>query len=473
MNTVVPMHEPTVQELPANVQLELAFLGALLVNNRVYGEVAHFLEAWHFSDEFNGAIFSEIANVIEGGGVIDARTFAANHLPEGADDKAAYIIHLENCIVTVTDAPHYARTIKTLADARELNGFFNTAAEEALNPANHEGLIEECQRVIDGVRDDGTKRQPIISVGDAAGAAVDEAIKVRDLREAGEAVPFISSGLDLLDQEIGGFRGGQLIIVAGASSMGKSALALTIGQNVAAEYAGTARARHVLFQSLEMSKDDLAHRALARLSEIAVSRIAYGKFGTGDIDALRGAEERLQAMPLYLNANGSVSVQTLRMDALQTRRKHGLDMIVVDYLQLMTGTGDNRTQEVGSISRGLKTLAMDLDVPVIAVSQLSRAVNSREGNRPQLSDLRESGSIEQDADIVLFAHNQAYYDKNRPPLSGTPEFFAWEADLRETEKHIEIIIGKQRQGPAGHSVTVGFNKYTISMENEDGQGELV
>jgi len=265
-----------------------------------------------------------------------------------------------------------------------------------------------------------------------------------------------------LDQLMGGLQSSDLIIIAGRPGMGKTALATNIAYNVGVEYRGkprpdgsieTVSGGIVGFFSLEMSAEQLATRILSEQTEIPSSRVRRGDISESDFAKLAAAAQVMQSIPLYIDETGGISIAQLAARARRLKRQRGLDLMVVDYIQLLSGSTrramEGRVQEVTEITTGLKALAKELAVPIVALSQLSRQVESRDDKRPQLSDLRESGSIEQDADVVMFVYRDEYYLRNKEPREGTDEWFKWDTELKASENRAEIIIGKQRHGPTG------------------------
>jgi replicative DNA helicase len=272
----------------------------------------------------------------------------------------------------------------------------------------------------------------------------------------------ISTGLRDLDSKMGGLQRSDLIIVAGRPGMGKTAFATNIAYSIAKAYQpevqadGTTKALNggvVGFFSCEMSAEQLATRILAEQARIASSAIRRGGITQNEFDRLRDYTIELQHLPLYVDETGGLSISQLTARARRLKRQKGLDVIVVDYIQLLQGSGkkgnDNRVQEVTEITTSLKALAKELNVPIIALSQLSRQVESRDDKHPQLSDLRESGSIEQDADVVLFVYREEYYLQNKEPKPGTPEHEKWQLEMELALGKAEVIIAKQRHGPTG------------------------
>jgi replicative DNA helicase len=269
----------------------------------------------------------------------------------------------------------------------------------------------------------------------------------------------VATGFRDLDSKMGGLQPSDLIIVAGRPSMGKTALATNIAFHVARALArgdhGDGRPAEgvVGFFSLEMSSEQLATRIIAEQAGISSEKIRRGRIDANEFDRIVEAAQELQTLPLFIDQTGGITVAQLAARARRLKRQHGLALLVVDYLQLLAGSSrrasEGRVQEVTEITTGLKALAKELAVPVIALSQLSRQVEQREDKRPQLSDLRESGSIEQDADVVMFVFREEYYVERRQPREGSPEHLAWQDEMEQVQGLADVIIGKQRHGPTG------------------------
>ena len=299
--------------------------------------------------------------------------------------------------------------------------------------------------------------------------AVDMAAKAWE-RDGG--LSGVSTGMHDLDKMMGGLQASDLIIVAGRPGMGKTALATNIAFNIAKTYRfderpdGTHETTNggvVGFFSLEMSSEQLATRIIAEQAQVPGYKIRRGDISEGEFHRITNAAREMQQIPFYIDHTGGISIAQLTARARRLKRQKGLDVLVVDYLQLLSGSkskGDNRVQELTEITTGMKALAKELNVPIIALSQLSRQVESRDDKRPQLSDLRESGSIEQDADVVIFVYREEYYLKNKQPRKGTPEFATWQNEMERAHGRAEVIIGKQRHGPTG-TVELAFEgEYT-------------
>jgi replicative DNA helicase len=333
--------------------------------------------------------------------------------------------------------------------------------------------IEEAERKLYAIAETGRYDGGFQRFSDTLASAIDMAAKAfeRDGRLSG-----IATGLGDLDRMLGGLQPSDLVIVAGRPGMGKTALATNIAYNIARGYEFTTRPDGSLetinggivgFFSLEMSSEQLATRIISEQAAIPSYKIRRGDISENEFHRLREAAREMQAIPFYIDQTGGISIAQLVARARRLKRQRGLDLLVVDYLQLLSGSksrGDNRVQELTEITTGLKALAKELNVPVLALSQLSRQVESRDDKRPQLSDLRESGSIEQDADVVMFVFREEYYIKNKEPREGTEEHLNWQTEMERAHGRAEVIIGKQRHGPTG-TVELAFEADMTRFSN--------
>ena len=455
--------EPTFRIPPHNIEAEQALLGAVLVNNDAFDRVSDFLRPEHFSEELHRRIFEVASQLIRAGKVatpITLKTFLGEH-DLGGVTIPQYLARLAAEATSVINAQDYGRTIYDLALRRNLidigEEIVNTAYDSPVD-ANPRSQIEEAERRLYEIAEQGRYDGGFLRFSDALTHAVDMAAKAyeRDGRLSG-----IATGLSDLDHKMGGLQASDLVIVAGRPGMGKTALATNIAFNIARAYQftlnpdgshATSNGGIVGFFSLEMSSEQLATRIIAEQSGVASSKIRRGDITEQEFHRIADAAREMQTIPFYIDQTGGISIAQLVARARRLKRQRGLDILVVDYLQLLSGSksrGDNRVQELTEITTSLKALAKELNVPVMALSQLSRQVESRDDKRPQLSDLRESGSIEQDADVVMFVYREEYYLRNREPRPGTEEHVKWMSDMERAHGRAEVIIGKQRHGPTG------------------------
>jgi len=472
--------EPTYRIPPHNIEAEQALLGAILVNNEAFYRVSDFLEPKHFFEPIHTAIYETAAALIRAGKVatpVTLKTFLPHDLDVAGLTGPQYLARLAAEATTIINAEDYGRTIYDLSVRRDLIMIGEEIVNEAYDAdidATPQDQIEEAEKRLYELAETGRYDGGFMRFNDALKEAVDMASRAfqRDGHLSGTA-----SGLDDLDQMMGGLQPSDLIILAGRPAMGKTSLATNIAFNVAAAYRsetlpdGSIRALDggvVGFFSLEMSAEQLATRILAEQAEIASYKIRRGDISEPEFDKLASCAQMMQTIPLYIDDTGGISIAALRARARRLKRQRGLDFMVVDYLQLLTGSSKSssqgRVQEITEITTGLKALAKELGVPIMALSQLSRQVESRDDKRPQLSDLRESGSIEQDADVVMFVYREEYYLKGREPKEGTEEWFKWDQDMKAAHGVAEVIIGKQRHGPTG-TVKVQFEAQFTRFSN--------
>jgi replicative DNA helicase len=450
---------------PHNIEAEQSLLGAILVNNDAFYRVSDFLESRHFFEPVHQKIYETASSLIRMGKVatpVTLKTF----FPAEADilgmTVSQYLARLAAEATTIINAQDYGRTIYDLSLRRELIGIgedmVNVAYDAPVDFAPR-AQIEDAERKLYELAESGRYDGGFQKFSQALTVAVDMAAKAfqRDGKLSG-----IATGLRDLDIKMGGLQQSDLIIVAGRPGMGKTALATNIAYNVARAYHGEVQADGTIkainggvvgFFSCEMSAEQLATRIIAERTGIPSSHIRRGGITEADFEKIRDYSIELQSLPFYVDETGGLSIAQLMARARRLKRQKGLDLLVVDYIQLLQGSNkrgnDNRVQEVTEITTSLKALAKELNVPVIALSQLSRQVESRDDKRPQLADLRESGSIEQDADVVLFVFREEYYLAIKEPRAGTPEYEKWQLDMSLVHGKAEVIIGKQRHGPTG------------------------
>ncbi|WKW51719.1 replicative DNA helicase [Rhodomicrobium lacus] len=454
------------RQAPHNIEAEQALLGAVLINNESFDRVSGFLEPNHFFEPLHGRLFEVMGKLIQAGkhaSPITLKTFFDNEPPIGEITVAQYLGRLAAAATTIINAQAYGRTIYDLAVRRELiligEDMVNVAYDSPIEQPPERQIEEAEQRLYD-LADKGKYGSGFMSFGDATIEAVEMAARAYE-RDGG--LSGLSSGLTDLDKMMGGLQNSDLLVLAGRPSMGKTALATNIAFNVAKAYRtrqkddGTTDAVDgavVGFFSLEMSSEQLATRILAEQAQIPSEKIRRGNISDVEFQRLQQAAMELQTLPLFIDHTGGISIAQLAARARRLKRQKGLGLIIVDYLQLLTGSAkrsqEGRVQEVSEITVGLKALAKELAVPIIALSQLSRQVENRDDKRPQLSDLRESGSIEQDADVVMFVFREEYYvSRKEPSLTKVEEHQKWQDEMDQVQGLAEVIIGKQRHGPTG------------------------
>jgi replicative DNA helicase len=456
---------PLYRAAPHNLEAEQALLGAILVNNEAFYRVSDFLEARHFYEPVHQKIYDLSSQLVRAGKVaspVTLKTFLPGDVDIGGLTVSQYLARLAAEATTVINAQDYGRTIYDLSVRRALIVIGEDMVNEAYDaPVDFEPAkqIEEAERRLYEVAESGRYEGGFQAFSQALTTAVDMAAKAyqRDGKLSG-----IATGMNDLDAKMGGLQHSDLIIVAGRPGMGKTALATNIAYNVAKAWEGEVRPDgHITtvnggivgFFSLEMSAEQLATRIIAERTGIPSSTIRRGGISEQDFEVIRDVSLELQNMKFFVDETGGLSIAQLVARARRLKRQRGLDLLVIDYIQLLSGSGkrgqENRVQEITEITTSLKALAKELSVPVIALSQLSRQVESRDDKRPQLSDLRESGSIEQDADVVLFVYREEYYLQNKEPRPGTEEHAKWMVEMQMMHGKAEVIIGKQRHGPTG------------------------
>jgi len=457
---------PSGRQMPCNIEAEQSVLGAILMDNEAYFRISDVLSPEHFFDPLHQRIFDTVSAMIRQGHLVTPVTLKSYFEGDAAllqAGGAAYLARLASNAPTLINAPDYARTVFELFQRRGLMRAGDEMAAIAAN-ANVElppgEQIENAEQRLYDLAESGKYEGGFATFADAAERAVDTANKAYQ-RDGG--LSGVATGLIDLDRLLGGLHASDLIILAGRPSMGKTALATNIAFNAARRLREGQKADGtretldgaiVAFYSLEMSAEQLATRLLSEQSRIPSSRLRGGNISDEEFRRFVQAQSELQSLPLYIDDTGGLSMAALAARARRLQRQRGLDLIVVDYLQLVTTSGgrrnDGRVQEVTQVTQGLKALAKELDVPVLALSQLSRKVEDRDDKRPQLADLRESGSIEQDADVVMFVYREEYYlERTKPSDSELAKLVEWQQKMEDVHGVAEIIIGKQRHGPTG------------------------
>jgi len=463
---VASRDESQYRRTPGSEEAEQALLGAILINNEAYGRVSGFLKGEHFLLPVHGRIFDAIDAVIERGQIanpVTLKPYFENDAALADLGGAQYLARLAASAVSVINAEHYGRMIQDLALRRNLIQI----GEEMVNiaydsPVEEPGTkqIEDAEQALfelaeHGKRDAGPR--PFAQTLTLA-VKMAEAAKQREGLLSG-----VTTGLKDLDKKLGGLHRSDLVILAGRPGMGKSSLATNIAFAAAKARSerGDKEGAAAAFFSLEMSSEQLAARILAEQVEISSEKLRRGMLDQNEFGRLVQTSQAIERFPLFIDDTPALSISALRTRARRLKRTQNLGLIVVDYLQLMRPSGrrpvENRVLEISEITQGLKALAKELDVPVLALSQLSRAVESREDKRPQLADLRESGTIEQDADVVMFIYREEYYHAQKEPAIDNPEYEKWKAKAETLHGQAEVIIGKQRHGPIG-KVTLHFER---------------
>lgn len=459
-----PAEEKSFRVAPHNVEVEQALLGAILINNDAFYRVADFLLPEHFYEPVHREIYELAGKIIRAGKAAEPATLKT-HLPDQLLPDVTmmqYLSRLAAEATTVINASDYGQSIYDLAIRRNLI----QVGEEMVSVAYDSDVemtpvkqIEKVEGELFQLAEKGRYDGGFQNFGTALSASIQMAGEAFQ-RDGG--LSGIATALHDLDRQMGGLQKSDLIILAGRPAMGKTSLATNIAFNVAKAWRGevtpdghtkTVDGGIVGFFSLEMSSEQLATRILAEQAEISSSDIRRGRIHDNQFSKLVDVSNMMSRLPLFIDDTGGLSVAQLAARARRLKRQKGLDFLVIDYLQLLSGStkasSQNRVQELTEITTTLKALAKELEVPIVALSQLSRQVEARDDKRPQLADLRESGSIEQDADVVLFVYRDEYYLKNKEPKEGTPEHLAWQGEMESVHGKAEVIIAKQRHGPTG------------------------
>jgi replicative DNA helicase len=456
---------------PSNVDLEGDLIGSILVSNDVYRKVSTIVQADHFAEPAHQQIWSVLAAQIEKGHAatpITLKTYLGDG-DFGGITPMAYLARLASASTGARGAQDYARMVRDLYLKRKLirlgEAIISIAADSPV-AATGESLFADVERDLEALR-------PVVTAEDAdfmefGGISTTE---VYDAYQNQRGFVGLSTGLSRLDEVLNGLQNSDLIIIAGRPASGKTSLVTNIGvhvaQHVLAQREAGVRLGPVGFSSLEMNSAQLKQRILADMASVSLQKLLKGRADRDDMEAFMRAEEQFKRLPLMIDATGGLTIAQLKMRARSLKRRHGLSLLIVDYLQLLSGTGkrDNRVSEVTEITMGLKALAKELDVPIIALSQLSRRVEERDDKRPMLSDLRESGSIEQDADSVIFVYREEYYLQQSKPREDGDAMNRWYAQMAKFEGVAEAIVAKNRHGAAG-TVELGFEGQFTRFTNE-------
>ena len=461
----------------SNTDAELALIACILWDNRNYEKISDFLDDNHFVDETNKVIFSTIKNLLDKNILVSPITLK-NYLPEDKSNfnKITYLNQLKDSAPSTQNTYNYAKIIYDLFVKRNLVGIAHNIIHETSSDNNKlaENLIENAENDLYNLSQSGNSERSFVNFGNALQGAVDiisEAYK-REGKIAG-----VPTGFKDLDKKLGGLHKSDLIIIAGRPSMGKTALGTNIAFNCAIKYQEEKDefenkkiidGGKVAFFSLEMSSEQLATRVLAEQTKISGDKMRKAELNKNDFNKIAKTSSELENLNLIIDDNPVLTIPTLRARARRLKRLHDINLIIIDYLQLMSSSSnkrnDGRVQEISEITRGLKSIAKELNIPIIALSQLSRQVEQREDKRPQLSDLRESGTIEQDSDVVMFIYRESYYLERLEPIRKSEEddmkynerVSRWQQLTNENYNKAEIIIAKQRHGPIG-SIKMHFD----------------
>lgn len=460
--------EKSYQEMPYNIEAEQALLGAMLVDNTAMNHVGDFLQASHFYQPVHMRIFEAIQKYVDKGMIANPVTLKPYFDKDealAAVGGATYLARIATMAGAIFDVKHYGMTVFDLALKRELIHVGKEIVTTAFSPdidLPGNAQIELAEQKLFILASSGTGEKSVESLGDAVATSLrlTEAAWKNDGKVNG-----VTTGFRDMDRLLGGLQNSDLVILAGRPSMGKTALATTMAFKACESLMKEGKEGSVAFFSLEMSSEQLAGRLLSSASHINSSSLRRGKLSSDEFEQLVQASRALSTMPFFIDDTPAVSISALRTRARRLKRTHKLSLLIVDYLQLMRGSsknGDNRVQEISEITQGLKAVAKELNIPVIALSQLSRQVEQRDDKRPQLSDLRESGSIEQDADVVMFVYREEYYLSRKQPKEGTEAHLRWQSEMEQSLGIADVIIAKQRHGPIG-TVQLQFTPNTAGF----------
>ena len=438
------------KELPNNIEAEQAILGTILVSNEIFDEINTIISNINFYDPMHQKIFAAIESLIYKGMLANPITLK-NYFENEKDDLniPEYLVKITKFSTSSRQAIEYSKIIYDMYVRRELikisENTIDTAKQKDLNVSG-QNIIENSERLLFDLAEKGSFSSSLIKFDEAMKLTIEMASNAYKNDEGIVGVP---TGLRDLDDTLGGLHESDLIIIAGRPSMGKTALATNIAFNAAQRLQASGKKSSIAFFSLEMSSEQLSTRILAEQSKIKSNDIRRGRISDEQFDKFIETSKNISELPLYIDETPAISIAAISNRARRIKRLHGLDMLVVDYIQLVraTNTKDGRVQEISEITQGLKAIAKELAIPVLALSQLSRQVEQRDNHKPQLSDLRESGSIEQDADVVMFVFREAYYLERKEPRPATVEHAEWQAKMNEITNLAEIIIGKHRHGP--------------------------
>ncbi len=449
------------KELPNNIEAEQAVIGSILVSNDIFDEISTIISSINFYDPMHQKIFEAIESLIYKGMLANPITLK-NYFEDEKDDLniPEYLVKITKFSTSVRQAVEYSKIIYDMFVRRELIKISEQTIDSAkLNDldTNGQSIIENSERLLFDLAEKGSFNSSLVKFDEAMKQTIEMASAAYKNEEGIVGVP---TGLRDLDDKLGGLHQSDLIIIAGRPSMGKTSLATNIAFNAAQKLQDSGKKSSIAFFSLEMSSEQLSTRIISEQARISSNDIRRGRISDDQFDKFLETSKNISELPLYIDETPAISIAALSNRARRIKRLFGLDMIVVDYIQLMRGTTfnkDGRVQEISQITQGLKAIAKELALPVVALSQLSRQVEQRDDHKPQLADLRESGSIEQDADVVMFVYREGYYLQRKEPREATVEHAEWQAKMNEVAHLAQIIIGKQRHGPIGN-VTLEFEE---------------
>ena len=452
------------KELPNNIEAEQSIIGSILVTNEIFDEINTIITSINFYDPMHQKIYNAIENLIYKGMLANPITLK-NYFEDEKDDLniPEYLVKITKFSTSVRQAIEYSKIIYDMFVRRELIKISEQTIDNAkINDLDISGqnIIENSERLLFDLAEKGSFNSSLVKFDDAMKQTIEMASAAYKNEGGIVGVP---TGLRDLDDKLGGLHQSDLIIIAGRPSMGKTSLATNIAFHAAKNIQDNGKKSSIAFFSLEMSSEQLSTRILSEQARIASNDIRRGRISDEQFDQFLETSKNIAELPLFIDETPAISIAAMSNRARRIKRLHGLDMIVVDYIQLMKGTTfnkDGRVQEISQITQGLKAIAKELGVPVVALSQLSRQVEQRDDHKPLLADLRESGSIEQDADVVMFVYRESYYLQRKEPREATVEHAEWQAKMNEVAHLAEIIIGKQRHGPIGKVILEFEERFT-------------
>ena len=455
---------------PSNLEAEQALIGSVLVNNDIIDEVSTIINAKEFYDPMHSKIYSLIESLHNKGMIANPITLKNSFENDAGLTEIGgteYLVKLTRFSSSVKQSIDYAKIIHEKFVKRELVQISQNLSDEAINETDDktgESIIQDTEKSLFDLAERGTFQQSFLKFNQALDQTIEMATNAM---KSDQGIVGIPTGLVDLDERLGGLHNSDLVIIAGRPSMGKTALATNIAYHASKKLFDENKKSSVAFFSLEMSSEQLSTRILSEQARIKSNDIRRGKVTEDEFNRLIETSRNIHELPLYIDETPAITIATLSNRARRIKRLFGLDLIVVDYIQLMSAGNrrqEGRVQEISEITQGLKALAKELSVPVLALSQLSRAVEQRDDKKPQLADLRESGSIEQDADVVMFVFREEYYLERKEPKLGTIEHAEWQSKMNEILGSADIIIGKQRHGPTGN-VKVEFEGIYTRFKN--------
>ena len=449
------------KELPNNIEAEQAVIGSILVSNDIFDEISTIISNINFYDPMHQKIFEAVESLIYKGMLANPITLK-NYFENEKDELNVpeYLVKITKFSTSVRQAIEYSKIVYDMFVRRELIKISEQTIDSAkLNELDSNGqtIIENSERLLFDLAEKGSFNSSLVKFDQAMKLTIEMASAAYKNEEGIVGVP---TGLRDLDDKLGGLHQSDLIIIAGRPSMGKTSLATNIAFNAAKKLQDSGKKSSIAFFSLEMSSEQLSTRIISEQARISSNDIRRGRISDEQFDKFLETSKNIAELPLYIDETPAISIAAMSNRARRIKRLFGLDMLVVDYIQLMRGTTynkDGRVQEISQITQGLKAIAKELSIPVVALSQLSRQVEQRDDHKPQLSDLRESGSIEQDADVVMFVYREGYYLQRKEPREATVEHAEWQAKMNEVAHLAQILIGKQRHGPIGN-ITLEFEE---------------